>query len=850
NTHFIAFHFYAHLSFSNFIEHSRMKAICTFLLILSIATIFAQKSNEATEFLPHHHHNGTVCGIGKPMPGFFVPPPAVHRTNAEEALTFEVTYTSSVPTAARTAFERATAILGDLFTSPFPISVQVDARDLDAGVLGGASTGTYLRNFTNAPIQNAWYPIALAEKIARQEFNSSRVPFDITVSYNEDTNWNYTSQNVAANQFDFTTVMLHELLHGMGFANLGDVTDNVGTLRLSGWPSAYGHFLENRARQNLVGEIEDPSVAMGTEMRSNSLFMKTPSFAANNQRVRIFAPSNFSAGSSISHLDRSTFLGTSEGLMSPAISPGSVILNPGNVAINILYDMGWSFTSIIHEPGTGTEDVSQPYVVDATIFSDNGYDPNSVILRYSRDTFQTETAVQMTPTGATDEFTATLPAPNELTQYQYYISVEDDRDITFVSPTEAPTAQFYEYFYDVDDTQPIIVHEPIENLDDQATDLLIEASVTDFFTGVGDVIIEYQINGITQSPAIMQRDLSDGFRPDLYVGFISLPEGGLSEGDELTYRIVAGDKSPARNLISSPESDFYTVSIAKTLDAVQLYVNNFVTDDNDFSGQGFSITQPSRFNDAAIHSLHPYTNAGQQNTRNFFYNLRIPIVLRKIDAMIEFEEIVLVEPGEPDANFGDTEFWDYVIVEGRRVADSEWLPFLDGYDSNANRRWLTHYNSNIQQQNSRAVGEPNLFRDRTIDMLENGNFAAGDTVLVRFRLFSDPFAVGWGWAIDNLRIQDSPVSVEDFIQEQNFRVFPNPVSTGQLTVETDFEKVVKDLQLTLHDVHGRQVYQRRYRPNSQRFRESVAVDFLPKGMYLLTLYLDGTEQISRRVVKH
>jgi hypothetical protein len=29
-----------------------------------------------------------------------------------------------------------------------------------------------------------------------------------------------------------------------------------------------------------------------------------------------------------------------------------------------------------------------------------------------------------------------------------------------------------------------------------------------------------------------------------------------------------------------------------------------------------------------------------------------------------FDEIVLVEPGESYADFGDTEFWDYVIVEG------------------------------------------------------------------------------------------------------------------------------------------------------------------------------------------
>ena len=32
------------------------------------------------------------------------------------------------------------------------------------------------------------------------------------------------------------------------------------------------------------------------------------------------------------------------------------------------------------------------------------------------------------------------------------------------------------------------------------------------------------------------------------------------------------------------------------------------------------------------------------------------------------------------------------------------------------------------------------------------NISAGDTLLVRFRLFSDPFANGWGWVIEDLKI--------------------------------------------------------------------------------------------------
>jgi len=46
-------------------------------------------------------------------------------------------------------------------------------------------------------------------------------------------------------------------------------------------------------------------------------------------------------------------------------------------------------------------------------------------------------------------------------------------------------------------------------------------------------------------------------------------------------------------------------------------------------------------------------------------------------------------------------------------------------------------------------------------MLGTGNFAANDEVVIRFRLKTDQLVVGWGWAIDNLKIQidDTPPTI-------------------------------------------------------------------------------------------
>src|SRR5690606_20432683 len=145
-------------------------------------------------------------------------------------------------------------------------------------------------------------------------------------------------------------------------------------------------------------------------------------------------------------------------------------------------------------------------------------------------------------------------------------------------------------------------------------------------------------------------------------------------------------------------------------------------------------------------------------------------------ALMRFDEIVLVEPGDNGSVFGDDGFYDYVLVEGSADGGSTWQPFIPGYDARANNTWLSRYNGNIIDHISQAAGEPSLYRERTIDLLENGNFSPGDEVLIRFRLFADQLANGWGWAIDNLVIQeeDEPVTGVPSDPVRALHVYPVP----------------------------------------------------------------------------
>jgi len=382
-----------------------MKKIFTLLLFLMVCfsvTIVAQKDNSSTNSIPFphtHSHNGIICGMGESNPGFIIPAPTGENLY-QNAAVFEVSYTDNVPTAARTSFERATAIMSTFINSSIPITVMVEASDdLDPGSLAGASPGTFLRDFPNAPIANAWYPVALAEKLEQQDFSNAAAPFDINVTYNSDANWNFTSTNVLGNQFDFVTVILHELMHGLGFSGLGNVNDNgLGTLLLQTFPAAYSTKLETGNGVNLLENFTSPSLELGEQLESNNVFINTETLAEQNQIARIFAPTTFNPGSSISHLNQFTFTGTPHELMRPSISPGAIIHNPGSIALDILFDLGWRRTSVSHVPGPISSDVNMPYVILVNAVSELGFDASTFQIHYSRDTFATEMVATATNT--------------------------------------------------------------------------------------------------------------------------------------------------------------------------------------------------------------------------------------------------------------------------------------------------------------------------------------------------------------------------------------------------------------------------------------------------------------------
>ena len=310
------------------------------------------------------------------------------------------------------------------------------------------------------------------------------------------------------------------------------------------------------------------------------------------------------------------------------------------------------------------------------------------------------------------------------------------------------------------------------------------------------------------------------------------------------------DKAGAANRATSPETGFYSVTVNAVSATIDRYVNDFNIQSDDFFENGLSITTPTGFSDPAINSQHPYPNAGDGRELNWTYELKFPVKIKADDPIIRFQEIVLVENGEPGVSFGTTEFWDYVIVEGQKIGDRDWLPFLDGYDCRANPVWLNTYLGGIPNngQDSNANGTPDLFRRRTIDMTANGNFNVGDEIFIRFRMYSDPFAVGWGWAIDDLKIQENTVAVTDFVEESNFIVYPNPVG-NELNISLNLKKNAPKSQITISDIYGKSVYSKNLDLYTNKSNHSIDASHLPHGMYLVTVRFNKDDVITRKVVR-
>ncbi len=853
------------------------------LLLVVPAITFAQQ--KVTQKIEKMKGQDIVC------PGRFVDEPSFNdmpeevkialknrkaRPSGVQKATFIVNYVG-FPDNAKVAFQRAVDIWAELLNSPVPIRVTAYWQDLGQNVLGAANTNDYFRNFPGAKDPNTFYPLALAEKLAGKELNSLNED-DIFCRFNSKVPWYYgTAETVPLGNFDFTSIVLHELGHGLGFSSSMRVSGTQGSYGFGTRSnSIYDKFLLTGEGKSLVDTLlfKNPSNPLRNALVSEDLFWIGPNttFPAKDDKILMYAPNPYQGGSSISHLDDVKYGGGKvNSLMTPTASLREKNLNPGPLVLKMMADMGWKSSSISHEAIKDFNTISN-VKFKANILSDTTLVPGSAVLVYLlNDAAITQAkTVELTRVGTTNEFFADVALPANTNLVEYYFQVKDNFGTLNTAPGKAGfESNKFVYSFEVgkkDAFGPVIEHIQPTILTSSSPVSLVANVQDDFEDIIKDVVLNYTVNGVAQTPVNMKKfniatdnkAFSQG-RADKDAYFAEDAIKNLKAGDLIKYKITSTDAAGNKTTIPTyyagtaqndvPAETQYEFLVTSILNSPKSeYVTNFDDSNTDFAMIGFSVTQPEGFQSKGLHSSHPYTNGYglldpitkvpfMSFDKSEIAMLRVPIKLGGQSNEIVFDEVVLVEPGDAGARYGTSSFYDYVVVEAS-FNGTEWFPVQDGYDSGSTPSWNDLYTKNFSSGtagNSTAKGTQAIVKRRNISLYGNNldRSDEGSTILLRFRLYSDQWTNGWGWSIDNLFIQKDVPVITGFepIIEKGLKLSPNP-ATRLVRLEMPISGP-QTLQVEVFSIQAGKVFEEKVNATGTNFIHDISTGSYATGIYMI-----------------
>ena len=295
---------------------------------------------------------------------------AVERLHKEKTTTFIVTFGPVIESneEAKAAFQFALDIWATEIVSSVPIRVFVETSFLNEKTLATAGPDYFVADFEGVSEPSMAYPAALANSLAGKILDPSQ-PYEFSVNFNLDFDFYFgTDGNTPFRQFDFVTVALHEIGHGLGFAaeSAYNTAENTGLLLgLRNLPSIFSKFLVNSNNLRAL-DLEEGSVELGSLFTSENLCIDGHNAVAAlaGTRPKVFAPSEYNSGASISHWDESIFpTGDPNSLMTPITKRSESNMNIGDITRGLFKDMGWVLNDSSLFPISISEDVA-PFEVN------------------------------------------------------------------------------------------------------------------------------------------------------------------------------------------------------------------------------------------------------------------------------------------------------------------------------------------------------------------------------------------------------------------------------------------------------------------------------------------------------
>ena len=250
---------------------------------------------------------------------------------------FDISYIG-FPADAQAAFQAAADIWSDNFQSAVPIKVQVTWGRQTSGVLGSTRPDYFYKNFAGAPARDINYPSALANALAGKDLDVNRP--DIIMTINARAPW-YTGTDgrPSRSEYDLESVVMHEMAHGLGFLTLAAYDPFFGYGSID-QPTPFDAYTQLPDGHQLI-DLPSPSLDLGKAMINKLVWSGPLGIAANNgNKVILYTPARYEAGSSISHLDESTYSSSpTDAVMTPNLDVGEVFHSPGPILLAMLEDM-------------------------------------------------------------------------------------------------------------------------------------------------------------------------------------------------------------------------------------------------------------------------------------------------------------------------------------------------------------------------------------------------------------------------------------------------------------------------------------------------------------------------------
>ena len=286
--------------------------------------------------------------VAAPFVNYYKAPAGTFFKKTEQPRTFSLDKQSqininfnTIPDEYKPAIQAAVDVWSQSYKSAIPIQIEIlYERQSSDKVLAAASPGRFFTGFAGSPDGQIWYAAAMANALAGRDLDPASPEVTIRInSSNGNSLYLGTDGNCPISKFDLESIIIHELGHGLGFLSNSDFDSNFGTGSLTR-PTPYDAYAQLPDGRRLM-DVQSPSAELGKALTNTLVWSGANGIKANNGvKPKLYTPTNYEYGSSVSHLDEATFSRSAvDSVMTPNLANGEVFHSPGPLVVAMIEDM-------------------------------------------------------------------------------------------------------------------------------------------------------------------------------------------------------------------------------------------------------------------------------------------------------------------------------------------------------------------------------------------------------------------------------------------------------------------------------------------------------------------------------